>query len=91
MRLYRVEWSESYVAEPPVSKEPASPLTPRETEVLGLLAGGHSGREISVELCVSLSTVQRHIANVYAKIGARGRVEAAAYAIERGLVRSRGA
>jgi DNA-binding NarL/FixJ family response regulator len=56
-----------------------------------LLAGGHSGREISAELCVSLSTVQRHIANVYAKIGARGRVEAAAYAIERGLVRSRGA
>jgi len=91
VRLYRVEWSESHVGRPPVSNEPASLLTVREAEVLSLLAGGHSGREISVELCVSLSTVQRHIANVYAKIGARGRVEAAAYAIERGLVRSRGA
>ncbi len=71
------------------SNEPASSLTPRETEVLTLLAGGWSAREIAVHLTVSLSTVQRHIANIYAKIGARGRVEAAAYAIERGLVRSR--
>ena len=64
-------------------------LTARETEVLSLLAGGHSGKEIAAQLTVSLSTVQRHIANVYAKIGARGRVEAAAYAIRHGLVRPR--
>jgi DNA-binding CsgD family transcriptional regulator len=54
---------------------------------LSWLASGRSGKEIAAELSVSLSTVQRHIANVYAKIGARGRVEAAAYALARGLVR----
>ena len=89
VRLHRVEWSESQAGRPPVSKEAASTLTARETEVLSLLAGGYSGKEIAVELTLSLSTVQRHIANIYAKIGARGRVEAAAYAIERGLVRPR--
>jgi class 3 adenylate cyclase/DNA-binding CsgD family transcriptional regulator len=89
VRLYRVEWSESYVEGPPVSKEPATTLTARETEVLSLLAGGCSGKEIAARLTVSLSTVQRHISNIYAKIGARGRVEAAAYAIKHGLVQPR--
>lgn len=64
-------------------------LTLRETEVLSLLAGGHTAREIATELEVSLSTAQRHIANIYTKIGARGRVDAAAYALARGLVRPR--
>lgn len=68
---------------------PTSPLTARETEVLSLLAGGCSGKEIADELTVSLSTVQRHIANIYAKIGVRGRVEAAGYALDRGLVKRR--
>jgi len=72
------------------TKQPTIGLTPRETEVLSLLAGGYSAKEIAAHLAVSLSTVQRHIANIYAKIGVRGRVEAAAYAIERGLVRPRG-
>lgn len=64
-------------------------LTARELEVLSLLAGGRTGREIAADLGVSLSTAQRHIANIYAKIGARGRVDAAAYALERGLARPR--
>ncbi len=64
-------------------------LTPRELEVLGLLAGGRTGREIAADLGVGLSTAQRHIVNIYAKIGARGRVDAAAYALERGLARPR--
>ena len=89
LRLYRAEWSERYAGGPPASKEPASPLTSRETEVLSLLAGGCSGKEIAAQLTVSLSTVQRHIANIYAKIGARGRVEAAAYAIKHGLMQPR--
>ncbi len=76
--------------ERPVSIHDSSvSLTARETEVLSLLASGRSGKEIAAELSVSLSTVQRHIANVYAKIGARGRVEAAAYALARGLVQPR--
>jgi DNA-binding NarL/FixJ family response regulator len=65
------------------------PLTAREVEVLSLLSGGHSAREIADHLTVSVSTVQRHIANIYKKIGARGRVDAAAYGIARGIVRGR--
>ncbi|TMB93769.1 MAG: hypothetical protein E6J42_12410 [Chloroflexi bacterium] len=66
-------------------------LTAREAEVLSLLAGGYSGKEIAARLTVSLSTVQRHIANIYAKIDARGRVDAVSYAIKHGLVQQRGA
>jgi pimeloyl-ACP methyl ester carboxylesterase len=72
---------------PPVAA--ATALTERETEVLSLLAGGRTGREIAESLGISLSTAQRHIANIYAKIGARGRVDAAAYALARGLVTPR--
>ncbi len=70
-----------------VAKPAAAPLTERETQVLRLLAAGSTGKEIAGELDVSLATAQRHIANIYAKIGARGRVEAAAYAFEHGLGR----
>lgn len=60
-------------------------LTDRERQVLRLLAGGATGKQIGAQLGVSVATVQRHIANIYTKIGARGRVDAAAYAIENGL------
>ncbi len=62
-------------------------LTDREAQVLRLLANGRTGKEIAAELTISVPTAQRHIANIYAKIGARGRVEAAAYAFEHRLVR----
>jgi DNA-binding CsgD family transcriptional regulator/pimeloyl-ACP methyl ester carboxylesterase len=68
-------------------KRPVVPLTQREAHVLRLLANGQTGKEIAAELGISVSTAQRHIANIYAKIGARGRVEAAAYAFEQGMVR----
>jgi pimeloyl-ACP methyl ester carboxylesterase/DNA-binding CsgD family transcriptional regulator len=73
---------------PALAAAPMSPaaLTKREREVLQLLAQGHSGREIAAQLGISRATVQRHIANLYAKLGVRGRVEAAAYAFSRGLV-----
>jgi DNA-binding CsgD family transcriptional regulator len=61
-------------------------LTPRETEVLRLLARGRSTREISEELVLSMRTTARHITNIYAKIGARNRVEASAYARQHNLV-----
>lgn len=61
-------------------------LTDREREVLQLLAGGSSGKEIAAKLTISVATAQRHIANIYAKIGARGRVDAVAYAFEHGMV-----
>ena len=60
-------------------------LTMRELEVLRLVAGGRTNSEIAEELVLSIRTVARHITNIYAKIGARGRADATAYAIRRGL------
>jgi DNA-binding CsgD family transcriptional regulator len=61
-------------------------LTRREQEVLRLVAQGKSTRDISQELVLSGRTTARHITNIYAKIGARNRVEATAYALKRGLL-----
>ena len=63
-------------------------LTPREVEVLRLLATGRTNREIAADLIIGLTTVDRHISNLYAKIGARGRADAAAYAVRHGLVQA---
>jgi non-specific serine/threonine protein kinase len=60
-------------------------LTRREVEVLRLLAAGRSNREVAEDLSLSVRTVERHITNLYGKIGARGRADATAYAIRRGL------
>ena len=60
-------------------------LTKRELEVLRAVASGHSNKEIALELVLSVHTVERHVANVYRKIGARNRAEAAAYAARLGL------
>jgi DNA-binding CsgD family transcriptional regulator len=77
----------------PISSQAHSPrprypggLTAREEEVLSLLAGGRTNREIAAHLVISLPTVERHIANIYHKIEARNRAEATAYAISHGLV-----
>jgi DNA-binding NarL/FixJ family response regulator len=53
-------------------------LTPREREVLGLLADGYQGPEIAARLFLSLETVRTHIRNGVGKLGARTRVQAAA-------------
>jgi HD-GYP domain-containing protein (c-di-GMP phosphodiesterase class II) len=60
-------------------------LTPRELEVLRLIAAGRTSKEIAAALVVSIPTVERHITNLYAKIGARGRAEATAYALKHDL------
>ena len=62
-----------------------APLTRREVEVLRMVAGGHSNREIAELLVLSVNTVERHVANIYLKIGARGRADATAFAIRRGV------
>jgi pimeloyl-ACP methyl ester carboxylesterase len=62
-----------------------SVLTPRETEVLRLVASGMTSREISEVLSLSVRTVGRHITNIYNKISARTRADAAAYAIRHHL------
>ncbi|MGD9891976.1 MAG: response regulator transcription factor [Dehalococcoidia bacterium] len=60
-------------------------LTPREAEVLGLLATGLSNREIAETLVISVRTVGRHIDNLYGKIGVHDRVRARQYARAHGL------
>jgi len=61
-------------------------ITPRESEVLRLIASGKTNREVAEALVLSPTTVERHISNLYAKIGARGRADATAYAIRHGLL-----
>ena len=64
----------------------ASNLSPRELEVLRLVAAGKSNPQIAEELVISLNTVQRHVSNILAKTGAANRTEAAVYARDKGLV-----
>jgi DNA-binding NarL/FixJ family response regulator len=64
----------------------ADPLTPRETEVVKLIAEAHTNREIAELLVLSEKTVERHRANILDKLGMRDRVELTRYAIRRGLV-----
>jgi DNA-binding NarL/FixJ family response regulator len=61
-------------------------LTPRELEVVKLIAEGHTSREIAAELVISVKTVERHRANILEKLGMRDRVELTRYAIRRGLI-----
>ncbi len=60
-------------------------LTPREAEVLRLVASGKTNRDIAVELVISEHTVGRHLQNLYAKLGVSSRSAATAYAFEHGL------
>jgi DNA-binding NarL/FixJ family response regulator len=61
-------------------------LTPRELEVLKLIAEGHSSKEIATMLVLSIKTVESHRANILTKLGMRDRVDLTRYAIRRGLV-----
>ena len=60
-------------------------LSAREVEVLRLLAGGRTNRQIAEELFVSANTVSHHLRNIFAKTGASNRTEAAAFAFHAGL------
>ncbi|MFD0902073.1 response regulator [Actinomadura sediminis] len=61
-------------------------LTPREEEVLKLVAEGHSSKEIAGILVISVKTVERHRANILAKLGMKDRLELLRYAIRVGLI-----
>jgi DNA-binding NarL/FixJ family response regulator len=61
-------------------------LTPREVEIVKLVAEAHTTREIAELLVLSEKTVERHRTNILAKLGMRDRVELVRYAIRRGLV-----
>jgi DNA-binding NarL/FixJ family response regulator len=61
-------------------------LTPRELEILKLIAEGHASKEIAAMLVISIKTVDRHRTNMLEKLGMRDRVELTRYAIRRGLI-----
>lgn len=65
------------------------PLTPRETEVLRLLAGGYTNREIAAALFLAEGTVKNHISTVLAKLGVRDRTRAVLRALHLGLLGAR--
>jgi DNA-binding NarL/FixJ family response regulator len=66
--------------------DPGDPLTPRELEVVKLIAEAYTNRQIAETLKLSEKTVESHRANVLSKLGMRDRVELVRYAIRRGLV-----
>ncbi|GHC89671.1 response regulator transcription factor [Streptomyces violaceochromogenes] len=67
-------------------EDPDQILTPREEEVLKLVAEGHSSKEIADLLFISIKTVQRHRANLLQKLGLRDRLDLTRYAIRAGLI-----
>ena len=65
---------------------PETVLTGREDEVLKLIAEGSSSKEIAAALTISIKTVERHRANILAKLGMRDRTQLTRYAIRAGLI-----
>jgi DNA-binding NarL/FixJ family response regulator len=68
------------------SLEPPDPLTPRETEILRLMAGGFSNREIACTFGTSEGTVKNHASNILSKLGVRDRTRAVLKGLDRGYI-----
>ncbi len=64
----------------------AEPLSARELEILHLLAGGATNREIATALVLAEGTVKNHLTNILGKLGARDRAQAVLMARDRGLI-----
>jgi DNA-binding NarL/FixJ family response regulator len=73
------------VGEEPTARPDTFGLSPREREVLSLIAEGRTNREIGDRLYISQKTVGVHVGNILSKLAVSGRVEAAAVAIRLGL------
>ena len=70
---------------PAPTQPPQSVLTRRELEVATRIARGFSNRQIAEDLVITLSTTERHVANILNKLEMRSRVQVAAWVVERGL------
>jgi DNA-binding NarL/FixJ family response regulator len=64
----------------------ADPLTPREQEIVKLIAESYSNQQIADALVISVKTVERHRANIFDRLGMHDRVQLTRYAIRRGLI-----
>jgi two-component system response regulator NreC len=73
-------------AEPPLKEGPPGGLTPREAEVLGLVALGYNSREIAAKLILSVRTIETHRSNVQRKLGLTTRAELVRFALDNDLV-----
>ena len=77
--------SPSVPAAPHVTGQRRSGLTRREHEVAALISSGQTNREIATTLVITLSTAERHVANILSKLALRSRTEVALWAVEQGL------
>jgi DNA-binding NarL/FixJ family response regulator len=68
------------------SLDQPDPLTDRETEILRLMAGGYSNKEIANSLGVAEGTVKNHVSNILSKMGVRDRTRAVLKAFELGQI-----
>lgn len=68
----------------PLTPEPTTPLSPRETEVLRLISWGNTNKEIAARLDLSVKTVEAHKANGMRKLSMRGRIDIVRYALLQG-------
>jgi len=71
----------------PDSPSLPAPLTPRDTQILGLLVLGQTNRQIGTQVRLEPGTVRNHLSRIFRKLGVSTRTEAAVRAVELGLVR----
>ncbi len=81
---------DSYLKQPslPATTEDNDGLSPREVDVLRLVALGYTNQQIADELCIGVSTVETHRTRIMEKLGLRGRAQLVRYALARGLVKN---
>ena len=81
---------DSYLKQPPspATREGSDGLSPREVEVLRLVALGFTNQQIADELCIGVSTVETHRTHIMEKLGLRGRAQLVRYALAKGLLRN---
>jgi DNA-binding NarL/FixJ family response regulator len=65
----------------PQYPNPVIDFSPRELQIIHLLMAGETNKEIAIELCIGVKTVEFHLGNIYSKMGVRTRTEAVVWAL----------